>query len=316
MSNRSRNLLVPVLLAAVLAACSSQLELEPAQEQRNSVAINAPISDQGGVRVMTLNAAHSRGTGFHQILQDGDTARENLATIAAVIEREAPDVLALQELDGPSFWSGGFDHAEFLSERSGLPSYLRADNQKLAGLRYGTALMSRYTLADGEGFSFPARGVWPAKGFVVSTMETGAADYPSVTVVSVHLDPLRPTMRHKQLRMLAQHLDSNTEPTIVMGDFNCEWEEDTCLQWFTSEMQLQAHAPAAPDLGTFRFGGKRLDWVLASRHFGFSDYKVLTDDLSDHRGVVAELHWLPQPDDPQIVADGEESRQAGQVLSR
>ena len=55
MSKRTRNLLVPVLLAAVLAACSSQLELEPAQEQRNSVAVNAPISDQGVVRLSLIH---------------------------------------------------------------------------------------------------------------------------------------------------------------------------------------------------------------------------------------------------------------------
>lgn len=311
-----RNILVAAVLATALAACSSQLALEPALEQKNSLAVSVPASDQSLVRVMTLNAAHSRGTGFHQILQDGDTARENLAAIAAVIKREAPHVLALQELDGPSFWSGGFDHAEFLSERGGLPSYLRAENQRMAGLRYGTALMSRYNLADGEGFSFPARGVWPAKGFVVSRMESGGAAYPAVTVVSVHLDPLRPTMRHKQLRMLAEYLGASSEPTIVMGDFNCEWEEETCLQWFTDAVQLQAHSPDAPDLGTFRFGGKRLDWVLASPHFGFGDYRVLDDDLSDHRGVVAELHWLPHAVGPKIVADGEEGRQAGQVLSR
>ncbi len=311
-----RNILAPVLVAVALAACSSQLALEPALEQQNSVSVSAPVSNGSIVRVMTLNAAHSRGTGFHQILQNGDTARTNLSTIAAVIEREAPDVLALQELDGPSFWSGSFDHAEFLSQQSGLPSYLRAENQRMAGLRYGTALMSRYNLSDGEGFSFPARGVWPAKGFVVSKIEGGDDSNRAVTVVSVHLDPLRPTMRHKQLRLLAQHLGESSEPTIVMGDFNCEWEEETCLQWFTDTMQLRAHAPDAPDLGTFRLGDKRLDWVLASPHFGFSDYRVLDDDLSDHRGVVAELHWLPHAGGQKIVAEGDEGRPAGPTLSR
>lgn len=316
MSNRSLRFAAPILLTLLLAGCSAQTELLPADEQANETS-HVPAPHNGHVlRVMTLNAAHSRGTGFHQLLQNGDTARENLATIASVIEREQPDVVALQELDGPSFWSGGFDHAEFLSDQTSLPAFLRAENQRLAGLRYGTALMSRHSLDDGAGFSFPSRGVWPAKGFVVSTMNPAGSDYPAVTVVSVHLDPLRPRMRQRQLRMIADHLDSVDGPTIVMGDFNCEWEEETCLPWFTERMQMEAHAPDAADMATFRLGDKRLDWVLVTPHFGFAEYRVLSDELSDHRAVVAELHWNPAALGPRVVADGEENAATPQVLSR
>lgn len=309
---------VPMLLALALSGCAAQLDLVPADAPGNSAPAHAATAPYNGVlRVMTLNAAHSRGTGFHQMLQDGDTARANLSTIASVVHREAPDLLALQELDGPSFWSGGFDHAGYLSEQTGLAAYLRAENQKAAGLRYGTALMSRHQLADGEGFSFPARGVWPAKGFVVSTMRTASSEHPPVMVISLHLDPLRPKMRHSQLRMLAEYLDGKTGPTIVMGDFNCDWDEATCLPWFTDRMQLQAHNPDAPGPATFRFGDKRIDWVLVSPHFRFNDYRVLEDEMSDHRAVVAELHWnqsfLPAGN---VVADGKEDPPARQVLSR
>ena len=63
-----------------------------------------------GLRVMTLNMAHGRGDSFHQLLQTTDTTMGNLDAIALMLNREQPDVIALQEADGPSFWSGNFNH--------------------------------------------------------------------------------------------------------------------------------------------------------------------------------------------------------------
>jgi hypothetical protein len=41
---------------------------------------------------------------------------------------------------------------------------------------------------------------------------------------------------------------------------------------------------------TYPSSGRRLDWILISDQFVFSDYKVLSNVLSDHVGVVAEIN--------------------------
>lgn len=44
-----------------------------------------------------------------------------------VITRENPHVVALQEADGPSFWSGKFNHVDYLARTGGYSYYLQLD---------------------------------------------------------------------------------------------------------------------------------------------------------------------------------------------
>ena len=54
------------------------------------------------LKVMTLNLAHGRKDRWHQMLLKRRQIEEHLDHIAEVICREKPDVIALQEADGPS----------------------------------------------------------------------------------------------------------------------------------------------------------------------------------------------------------------------
>ena len=67
-------------------------------------------------RVMSLNLGHGRGEGVHQLLTSDVGIHDNLERVAGLLKREAPHVVALQEADGPSIWSGGFDHVATLAE--------------------------------------------------------------------------------------------------------------------------------------------------------------------------------------------------------
>ena len=70
------------------------------------------------MKVMTLNIAHGRKDGPNQVFQKARTIKSNLDEIAEVVNREKPDVLALQEADGPSIWSGGLDQVKYLAEKA------------------------------------------------------------------------------------------------------------------------------------------------------------------------------------------------------
>lgn len=105
--------------------------------------------------VMTLNLAHGRSTGFHQILTSKKKLRSNLEAVAEVMNREGPDVIAVQEADGPSLWSGRFDHVEYIADTAGYPVHMRGEHVLGARLRYGTALISRFALHDPLSVTFP-----------------------------------------------------------------------------------------------------------------------------------------------------------------
>jgi len=250
------------------------------------------------LNVMTINLAHGRGNGVHQVLQNGGQARENLDAVSALIRREQPQIVALQEADAPSAWSGSFDHVSYLAERTGLSWSLQVAHAEGAGLRYGTGLMSGLPVADTGAYTFaPAAGTLP-KGFSLVTVrwtDTGEL----VDVVSVHLEPLRAAVRQQQTQQLIAALADRGRPLVIMGDFNTGWEDqDGVLESITRDLGLRAFAATAPDLETFPRLGRRLDWILVSADFEFADYRVLPDPISDHRAVVATLRARAPADQP------------------
>ncbi|WP_419616290.1 hypothetical protein, partial [Thiolapillus sp.] len=52
----------------------------------------------------------------------------NLQDIAVVLKREDADIVALQEADGASLWSGGFDHVAMLAKEAGYLNYVRTSH--------------------------------------------------------------------------------------------------------------------------------------------------------------------------------------------
>jgi endonuclease/exonuclease/phosphatase family metal-dependent hydrolase len=255
-----------------------------------------PVSDvDSGLKVMTLNMAHGRGDSFHQLLQSTGTTLDNLDAIALMLTREQPDVVALQEADGPSFWSGNFNHVAYLAERSPHSWAVNGRQVQGAGLAYGTALLSSVELRQPRAVTFDPSLSMIRKGFVVSTVNWPGQPGVQVDVVSVHLDFSSEFTRRQQARELIAEMQGRGRPMIIMGDLNTDWHhEDSTVRLIAGELALAAYGPESEGLETFPFSDKRLDWILLSGDFSFSSYRVVTDVLSDHRGVVAEVVLNPQ----------------------
>lgn len=259
-----------------------------------------PVPD-GTLRVMTWNVAHGRAEAFHQALVGREVLEGNLAEIARVIERERPQVTALQEADGPSAWSGGFDHVAVLGELAGLPHRVRGDHNpfRLAGrsLDAGTALVSRLPLGDATSEPFGLTP-WDTKGYVVAAVPVPGAGR-TVDVVSVHLDPIDPVTRRNQVESLVGFLRGRSglgRPLVVMGDLNCE-EGERALRLLQTELDLAAYdAPEASGTSSATFPAsspfRRIDWILTSSDLEIVEQRVLPDRLSDHLAVVADIRLV------------------------
>lgn len=239
------------------------------------------------LRVMTLNIAHGRSDGFHQVFQTTRAIRSHLDQIADVIRRENPDIVALQEADGPCWWSGRFDHVQYIADKAGMPYCFRGEHNHHFGLTYGTAIISKVPLTDNESITFPSSWPTPPKGFVVCEIKWNDLD---VDVISLHLDFLRASVQREQVGLIVEKLTERKRPVIVMGDFNCDWQKDSPLRMLCQQLGLKAFQPEQTE-GMESYGNtNRLDWILITpAKEDFSTYTTLPDIVSDHLAVISEI---------------------------
>ncbi len=249
-----------------------------------------PYPDGDAFTVMTVNLAHGRGNGRHQALRFESSIRQNLEAVATVVKREDPHIVALQEADAPSVWSGGFNHVIFIADSCRMQS-VQSTHVDGCGLHYGTALLSRFPLENAMQCTF--KPTWPtfSKGFTYGEAVVGNR---RVGLISVHLDfrPGKGKARKQQLEEIIEFVQDKSLPLIVAGDFNCEWsEKEDSLRTFAQRLKLQAWQPENEDLVTFRKLKSRIDYILISQELAFVSHHVLDDVISDHRTVKAVVRF-------------------------
>lgn len=255
-----------------------------------------PSKHGKAVRLFSLNVAHGRRTAAHQALLRESTTRQNVSEIAKVVRNVSPDLVALQEADGPSAWSGNFDHVATLARHAELNDHYRGDHNHIDlgfepfRVSSGTALLSNWRLQDILSLRFGTN--WrDTKGFVAATVTIPEWHGAELDVVSVHLDFLRPSLRKAQILKMVNALIHRRRPLVILGDLNCCWQlESGSLRLFNDMLGLRAYRPEQPT-PTFPSSRprRRLDWILVSEELDFTEYHTLKTPLSDHLGVVADL---------------------------
>jgi endonuclease/exonuclease/phosphatase family metal-dependent hydrolase len=274
----------------VLVACTTPARLPAAH-----VSTFEPVELQlaaaaNSIKVVSLNAAHSRSMGIHQAFQSSDKARANLDAMAEVLLRENADIVALQEVDGPSVWSGGFDHVDYLARKAGYSTTVRGTHMKTPGLDYGTALMARYPLSKSQSVGFGGALSIVRKGFVISEIQWPGKLDTAIDLISLHLDPLRAGVRERQVERLISVIAERGRPVIVMGDFNDDWQdEDSAARLLADSLGLQTHGSICENCHTHRRMKNFVDWIIVSPELKIESFAILEDDISDHYAVSATL---------------------------
>mgnify|MGYP001815335743 CR=1 FL=1 len=245
------------------------------------------------IRVATLNLAHGRKDSVNQLFVLEDTFRDNLADIAAVLSEYRPHVVALQEADAASRWSGGFDHVQYLAKAAGYPWRIHESNAESWLFSFGTALLSALPLSETVKHTFEASPPTLDKGFVLAqinwtNLDSGVTR--TLDILSVHLDFSRQSVREQQIDELLDILSDRMNPTIIMGDFNSEWlAESSVIQALANKSRFTSYRPTSSGYNTYK--AKRLDWILITKDLEFVDYQVLPDTLSDHAMVLADIRF-------------------------
>ena len=247
------------------------------------------------LKAISLNLAHGRKISFSQLFVGSDEIRSNLLSIAEFLKQENADIVALQEADQESFWSGDFDHVAFLAEAAGYPWFVSAVHVNNPLGTYGTAILSRLPIKEALGFTFQPTPPTTNKGYTLiqvnwqpeQVVEDEHREY-LIDIVSVHLDFSRTSKRELQLDELALTLANRDNSAIILGDFNSEWlGEEKVIQKFAEHGKYRAYKPESNSFHSY--ADKRLDWVLITKDLTFHDYYIADEALSDHKPVVVHI---------------------------
>lgn len=244
------------------------------------------------VRLATLNLAHGRG--HRQTHMRLPKLRRQLRHIAETLRHISPDVVAFQEADGPSSWSGNFDHVATLAELAELDEHFRGNHNPWSNGRFvvnsGTAILANRPFLERHSHRF-AESWRDTKGYVAATLAIDQWGGELLDVVSVHLDPLIPRVRRRQISQMIERLGKRRNPLVLLGDLNCCWSREPKSMRLLSEaldlraFQPHSHSPTYPAWRPTR----RLDWILISPELEFDGYGTLPGRLSDHLVVTADL---------------------------
>jgi endonuclease/exonuclease/phosphatase family metal-dependent hydrolase len=224
------------------------------------------------------------------------SSESKLTKIGLTIRSLDPDIIALQEVRGAA-------QAEFLADFLGMNyAYLSHEDSRL---EWGLAVLSRFKITEYHK-KFIRYDEKKPRVALVCTVEL---DDSSVTIINVHFylgD------YDEQVEETIRLMSGGTGPFILMGDLNLidpddglapikEKLVDTCEVVDTKSSQ------EAKEIGTHRFGSKRLDYIFVDPNY----FSVLEAGLapeqhrsaSDHIGYFAcvrpkhKEHGMNVPDE-------------------
>lgn len=230
-----------------------------------------------------------------------------LEGIARLIERHAPDIVGLQEVDVGRYRTGGIDQPRWLAARLGMqaafgPSEESPEANLPGGVgQYGNALLSRFPIAASE----------------VHRLPKGQPADEQRTILAAALDseegPLRAFVTHWGLDSTQRAAQAAAtvafvrawrpgSPAVLVGDFNAAPDSAEIASvraaladaWELAGAPLEARRsfPSGP-AGSARPDGwsGAIDYVFASAGWAVEQIAVIHDEgrASDHNPVLATL---------------------------
>ncbi len=251
-------------------------------------------------RIVTFNIAHARGLSPFQGLHGRRRFERNLRRIAHLFDELKPDVVALQEIDENSRWSGSFDHLDYLRVFADFPYAVFGLNNRHNGgyqLNYGNAILSRYPIANWENITFGTHRLG-GKGFLFAEIDVGDRLLP---VVNIHLNSRSRIHRFAQIDRLMEYLNAKREhrqghwasPPILCGDLNNPSHRldatASLFKYFSLQGRYTLHPPRGVRTFPAPWPRRSLDFIFLPPICRALHCQVVRCNLSDHRPVLVEF---------------------------
>jgi len=227
-----------------------------------------PFRPGESLRVMTFNIRHA--------------SLADVRAVAHIVLAEAPDLVALQEVDVDTRRSGPLDQPGMLAELTGMHTHFF---QALAydGGQYGLAILSRWSIAEVRTVPLPSTG----EQRILALAEVVPPAEESIHFAVTHLG-LTAAERHAQAAKIVQILQPLSR-VVVAGDFNAVPGSEThriLTRRFTDVWPVSGIGWG----GTFpvRSPYRRIDWIMFSEKAPLPWMAwVPFTDVSDHLPLVS-----------------------------
>ncbi|MBS1797569.1 MAG: endonuclease/exonuclease/phosphatase family protein [Acidobacteria bacterium] len=226
---------------------------------------------------------------------------DGLDSIIAILRRENPDVITLQE----THESAGSSQAEIIAGALGLESWFNDsydDSFMEAGCRIGQAVISRYPITNRifVPFKNPGFRVRDEAGNEIRSINSGLSaatielpDGVSIRIETFHMPAfhffgvdLRSEAAGRVLQEVSGTIGQPGMPTIVQADFNLDFPslKAALPDFFDGPLrEIVQESPTNPK-------GKRLDHILYAG-LKLETNKVIKDVRTDHYPLIAQFSW-------------------------
>lgn len=282
----------PVLLWSVLllmvCGCGKNENGVDDPEDPTPPEVKTVIRSGETVKVMAYNIHHANPPSRPGVI--------DINAIAAVINRERPDIVALQEVDVRTRRSGvDLDQAQTLASRTGMQVFFSKSIDYQGG-EYGNAILSRYPIVARTRHELPIRQGSSAEARSLAIIAVETDDGGRVYFGSTHLDVSDTESRNMQVDRIREVNNALAAPFVIGGDFNAQMGSETINRFVAGNTFQVACLGGCPNTIPVNSPNRAIDFVFlnqrASSDFTVLSYVAVNETYaSDHLPVLTELKY-------------------------
>lgn len=214
----------------------------------------------------------------------------SLEQLAAFINEQNPDLVALQELD----WMTERDraphqhHKDFITElgyRTGMFSLYGKTIPHANGL-YGIGILTRKPYVNVRKVILPkAEGIKEWRALLMAEVEL--SDNDTIVFASTHLDYTSSEARVDQIHTITKELKASRFPVILGGDFNTVPDAPEIVTLLADWLPCSGESPTSPA----KTPKRKIDYLFAypQTSWQLESTKTIETQLSDHLPIVSEV---------------------------
>lgn len=213
-------------------------------------------------------------------IKGGRVSPGELGGIAGVIRDSGADVVLLQEVDQNRRRSGNVDQPAIIASQLGMQSVFGANDYITDRGGYGTAILSRFPIAESGNTHLPNRDGKEQRGLLRANI---MVEGQRLVVFNTHLDHTSDSLRQAQIGAVMSKVNAYDGAKLLGGDLNAGSGSGV----LSTALGTLSDAGAA--LGASHDGGGRVDYLLPNSWLDAGDGRVTPTGLSDHHAVSIDF---------------------------
>ncbi|MFE6648227.1 endonuclease/exonuclease/phosphatase family protein [Nocardioides sp. NPDC057772] len=213
-------------------------------------------------------------------IKGGRVSPGELGGIAGVIRDSGADVVLLQEVDQNRRRSGNVDQPAIIASQLGMQSVFGANDYITDRGGYGTAILSRFPIAESGNTHLPNRDGKEQRGLLRANI---MVEGQRLVVFNTHLDHTSDSLRQAQIGAVMSKVNAYDGAKLLGGDLNAGSGSGVL------STALATLTDAGASLGASHDGGGRVDYLLPNSWLEAGDGRVTPTGLSDHHAVSIDF---------------------------